>query len=72
MLSLPSTKSSDYAMHDWNVFPSHVVYHHLADLRFHASVPQEEEIAPLEGGFHAAGEDDDDGGGGVGEDGEAL
>ena len=52
-------------MHNRNVLPAHIVHHHLADLRFRAPVPEKEEIATLESGFHAAGEDDDDGRGGV-------
>lgn len=59
-------------MHNWNILAPHIIHHHLPDLGFHAAVPQEEEVAALEGGLHGAGEDDDNGRGGVGEDGEAF
>ena len=36
------------------------------------AIPEEEEVATLESGFHGPGQDDDDGGGGVGEDGEGF
>lgn len=61
-------------MHNGYVLAPDVIDHNLADVRvlYEVSVPQEEEVASLEGGFHAAGEDDDDGGGRVAGDREAL
>lgn len=65
---------ADDAVHDGYVLVPHVVDDDLADggLGGEVPVPEEEEVAPLEGGFHGAREDDDDGGGGVGDHGEAF
>lgn len=52
-------------MHDRNILAAHVVDHHLANLRVGAPVPQEEQVAALEGRFHAAGQHHHDGRGGV-------
>lgn len=59
-------------MHNRNILPPHIIHNHFPDLRFEAAVPEEKEVAALEGGFHAAGQDYDDGRGGVGEDGEPF
>jgi hypothetical protein len=57
-----------------NVLALHVVHDDFADvgLGHEVAVPEEEQVAALEGGFHAAGEDDDDRGGRVCEDRKAF
>ena len=62
------------AMHDGYVLPLDVVDYDIADvgLGYQVAIPQEQEVAALEGGFHGPGKDDDNGGGRVGGDREAL
>lgn len=64
----PSPKPSNNPMHNRNILPTHIIHHNLAHLRLDPSIPQKQQIPPLEGWLHAAGEDYDDGRGGVGED----
>lgn len=54
-------------MDDRDVLSFHVVYNNLANvgLGHEIAVPEEEQIAALECGFHAAREDDDNWRGGV-------
>lgn len=49
---------ADHAMHDRNVLPLHVVDHDLAEFCPRATIPEEQKVTALEGGFHRAGEDD--------------
>lgn len=72
--SVPSTELAHNAVHNRNVLLLHIVHHYLAHLRLLevVAVPEEQEVAALEGGFHRAGEDNDDRGGGVADDAEAF
>ena len=59
-------------MYNRDVFAFDVVDNDLSNLSFVIAVPEEEEVAALEGRFHRAGKDHDDGGGRVGDDREGL
>jgi len=61
-----SNMFSHNPMHNGYILPFDIVDYYLADLSCGISIPEEEEVATLEGRFHAAGEDDNDGGRGVG------
>lgn len=67
----PGAEPADDAVDDGDVLVADVVHDDLAHVGLgqQVPVPEEEEVATLEGGLHGSGEDDDDGGGGVGEDG---
>ena len=62
----------DDAVHDGDVAPVKVEHDHLARARGRAAEVEEEDVAAVEAGLHAAAEDDDDLGGGRGRAGEAA
>ncbi len=70
----PGAEFSNYAVDDGDLLVFNLVYYNLANIGLgeNVSVPEKEEVASLESGFHAAGEDDDDRRGAVGEHGEAF
>lgn len=59
-------------MHDGDILAADIIHDDLADVGAGRAVPEEQQVAALEGGFHAAGQHDDDGRGRAGHDGQAL
>lgn len=61
----PAPKPPHNPMHDRYILPLDIIDHNLPNLRLPRTIPEEEQISPLKGRFHATGEHDHDGWGGV-------
>ena len=59
----PNSKLPNNPMHNRDILPLNIIHHNLPHRRLaqQIPIPEKQEVAALEGGFHGAGENDDDG-----------